>query len=107
MRQWLRRTFTLIWLVAPYVIRMVVRMLVAGYICFRFLWDGVDERCLELGRVWTTRTVTERDGLSLYEPELLSIFTFAAWLTVIAGWIICSYITVWIVPIVLRVIFLP
>jgi hypothetical protein len=84
---------------------MIVWMLTAGYICFRFLWEGVDERCLELGRFWTTRCLLERDGLTLYEPELVSIFTFTAWLTVIAGWIVCAHITVWLWPIVLRIIF--
>lgn len=105
MRIWLRRAFTLTWLVAPYLIRMITWMLIAGYICFRFLWDGVDERCLELARHWTTRALQERNGLTAYEAELFSIFGFAAWVTVMVGWVICAYITVWLVPRVLGLVF--
>ena len=96
MNIWLRRSFTLFWLVAPYVGRLFVRMMWAGLICFRFLWSGVDEQCIELGRHWTTRALQERNGLTAYEEELLSIFTTAAWLTVIIGWLLLAHLTVFL-----------
>jgi hypothetical protein len=81
---------------SPYIAMMIWAMFVSSGMCLRFFTKGVNEECEKMALEWTKRTITERDGLSAYEPELLSIYAFLAWLSVFMGWIILAHLTVFL-----------
>jgi hypothetical protein len=90
----IQRITTIIRQASPYIAGLLWVMLVSSAMCIKFFSKGVNEECEKVALEWTRRTVTEREGLSLYEAELLSIYAFLAWLSVLMGWIILSHITV-------------
>lgn len=105
MWRWIQRSTTITRWATPYIARMLWVMLVSSAMCIRFFSKGVNEECEAIAIEWTQRTVTERDGLSLYEAELRSLYGILAWLCVLMGWVILAHLTVWLWPILLRFIF--
>jgi hypothetical protein len=101
----IRRVGNIVGWVMPYIARMLWVMLVSSAMCITFFSKGVNEECEKIALEWTRRTVTERAGLSAYEAELLSIYAMLAWLSVLVGWITLSYVTVWLLPRLLRLFF--
>jgi hypothetical protein len=101
----LRKLFTIAWKVVPTLLKMIGAMLWSSAFTFRILWIGVDEKIVELAEYWTQRLLAEQRGLTLYEDEIRSVFGLVAWLTVIAGWIALSHLTVWLLPIIVLFMF--
>jgi hypothetical protein len=88
----------------PYIAGLIWVMLVSSSMCLKFFSKGVSEECEAVAVEWTRRCVTEREGLSLYEAELRSIFGLLAYVCVLVGWIILAYATVWLVPRILSLL---
>lgn len=101
----IQRATTITRLATPYIAKMLWVMLVSSSMCIKFFSKGVNEECEAVAIEWTRRCVEEREGLTLYEAELRSIFGILAYICVLVGWIILAHVTVWLWPRLLSLLF--
>jgi len=95
---WLRRGFTVAVRIAPIALRIIWVVLVANALAITFLSKGVTDECVKLGNEWTRQLLEDprKHGLTLYEEEIRSTYSWVALLSVIAGVIMVSHIIVWL-----------
>lgn len=89
-------TLRLMQMVVPFVfgaLRQTVWLMVTGGAGF---WSGVPKVVNRIADEWTARACAA--GIATkYDSRLYRVMQFTAFLTFLTGWILSSYLTVWII----------
>ncbi len=86
--------------IAPWVYRLVEAIVVIMVAALQGILQGVIPQCRKIANEWTRKAIVEGGIPISWKKYIYPVMFFFALLTMAVGWVIVSYITVWIVSVI-------
>jgi hypothetical protein len=91
--------FIILRFVIPLIFRLILFSLKLALMAFVSIWSGIPQATRRIADEWVIRAAI-RKVPSEMETPLYYIFRGLAFLSIVAGWVVLSFLTVWAVNLV-------
>lgn len=89
-----------VWRILPYALRLAVEIIKVMGITLIANFRGWQETANEMADLWTDQVLKEKTFVINYDKYIRLVFRIWAYLIIITGWILLSYLTVFIVKLI-------
>src|SRR5689334_17296467 len=86
-----------VWRILPYALELAWELIKIMMLTLIANFRGWRDTANELADRWTDRTIKEKQFVISYDQTVRRVFLIWAYLIIITGWVLLSYLTVFIV----------
>lgn len=84
----------------PWILKLVGNVLVIVLTTLQALFRGVLPQAEKMATYWTQEVIRNGDLPNIWAKQIYPVMYLFALLTMIVGWIITAYLTVWLVSLI-------